>query len=137
VTIWGLGVIVWYGFVGWRALALMRQAIPFSTRDAAGVTMVAVVADAAPIDRPSGQLLEGIVEALVPWRQLSLTDAEGARLGRSGVEAELPRQDCFVRQLIRQGRRLGRRKTGRSRIKLRLKITIKKRADAAGMAAPR
>jgi uncharacterized protein (TIRG00374 family) len=80
VTIWGLGVIVWYGFVGWRALALMRQAIPFSTRDAAGVTMVAIVADAAPIDRPSGQLLKGIVEALVPWRQLSLTDAEGAHL---------------------------------------------------------
>src|SRR5438093_1461831 len=30
---------------------------------------------------------------------------EGSRLGGSGVEAELPRQDCFVGQLIRPGRK--------------------------------
>ncbi|HZR26131.1 MAG TPA: lysylphosphatidylglycerol synthase transmembrane domain-containing protein [Vicinamibacterales bacterium] len=75
MTIWGVSVIAWYGFVQWR-----------TGRDADRVgDALALVPDAPPDDPRFGALMQSIVEALVPWQTLTLDAERRAQALRSAT----------------------------------------------------
>lgn len=62
MTIWGLSVIAWYGFVQWRTV-----------RDVDRVGDALVLVPEVPPDDPRfGALMQSIVEAFVPWQTVTL-----------------------------------------------------------------
>ncbi len=81
VTIWGLAVLGWYGFIQWRVAALARQAHSATARDLTSrVATVAVVADAPPSDARFGALLRSLVETFVPWQRIAIEPGARAAL---------------------------------------------------------
>lgn len=81
VTLWGLAVLAWYGFIQWRVAALARQAHSATAVDLTnGIATVAVVADRPPEDARFGALLRSLVDAFIPWPRMTIEPA-----GRAAV----------------------------------------------------
>ncbi len=79
VTLWGLAVLAWYGFIQWRVAALARQAHTATAVDLTnGIATVAVVAEAPIEEAGFGALLRSLVEAFVPWPRIAVEPSERA-----------------------------------------------------------